>query len=82
VVESVTRSKDVKLQKMQQFALRSVVSMLHVIDILVNSREKKEEIDVDRLDTDLIDLVAMVAVTNTDINMFRRDARKYHTVIL
>lgn len=53
VMESRTRSIAVKLQKLQQYVLRSVVLILQVIDTLIASRESHVSLNIEELITKL-----------------------------
>lgn len=76
IIEAKTRSKDVKLQKIQQFTLRAMVPIMQVIDSLVAGRDCKESLNFDELVTKLVDAVALTAVGNADANACRRESIK------
>lgn len=65
IIESRTRSKDVKLQKLQQYVLRSVVPILQVNDTLIASRESHVSLNMEELITKLVDAVLLRLVMGT-----------------
>lgn len=73
VMEPKTRTKDIKLQKLQQHTLRATVPVLQVIDNLVSCRDQKDQIDVDLLVTKLVDVLVFSSACNADLNSNRRD---------
>ncbi|WAQ94141.1 hypothetical protein MAR_006612 [Mya arenaria] len=76
IIEAKTRSKDVKLQKIQQFTLRAMVPIMQVIDSLVAGRDCQESLNFDELVTKLVDAVALTAVGNADANVCGRESIK------
>ncbi|WAR12563.1 POL-like protein [Mya arenaria] len=76
IIEAKTRSKDGKLQKIQQFTLRAMVPIMQVIDCLVAGRDCQESLNFDELVTKLVDAVALTAVGNADANACRRESIK------
>ncbi|XP_046574199.1 uncharacterized protein LOC124282290 [Haliotis rubra] len=70
IMESDSKSRDIRAQKVQNSICKGLVPIVKVVDTLCN----KETFDVSSLVTQLVDGIALIASANLDLSLKRRDA--------
>jgi len=72
-VRPETRSRDLKLQKIQNSILKAIMPLADLTDSLLTTKSKGADIDTNKAIKQLLDSVALLTHANCDIHQRRRD---------
>jgi hypothetical protein len=69
-----SKQKDITVQKMQKTLITALVPVINVVEKLVSTDQKNENLDTDEIVMDLMDAVSLMANVSQEISYRRRES--------